>query len=51
LGSTTGSLSTKLLLWCAYGTFLASSLSSVLQIGQTDVELDDEFDEELAKAE
>lgn len=40
-GSTTGSFSTMLLVWCAYGTFRASSLSSVLHIGHT-VVVDDE---------
>lgn len=34
-GSTTGSFSTILFVWCAYGTLRASSLSSVLQMGQT----------------
>ena len=29
-------------MWCAYGTFLARSLSSVLHIGQTDVVMDDD---------
>lgn len=29
-------------MWCAYGTFLARSLSSVEQIGQTDVVSEDE---------
>lgn len=36
LGRTTGSSSTMLLVWSAYGTFRASSLSSVEHIGQTD---------------
>lgn len=29
-------------MWCAYGTFLARSLSSVEQIGQTDVVSEDD---------
>jgi hypothetical protein len=38
-GNTTGSFSTMLFVWCAYGTFLASSFSSVEQMGQTVVVL------------
>lgn len=41
-GNSTRSLSTWLFVWCAYGTFLASPLSSVLQIGQTDVVSEEE---------
>lgn len=34
-GKTTGSSSIELVVWCAYGTFLASSFNSVEHIGQT----------------
>lgn len=34
-GSTTGSFSTILLVWCAYGTLRASSFNSVLHMGHT----------------
>jgi hypothetical protein len=47
-GKTTGSFSTALLLWWAYGRFRASSLSSVEQIGQTDVVVEPAFELLLA---
>lgn len=35
------SFSTELFVWCAYGTCLASSFSSVEQIGHSDVVIDE----------
>lgn len=40
-----------LFVWCAYGTLRASSLSSVLQIGQTVVVDEDAFAEDDVNAE
>lgn len=51
LGSTTGSFSTMLFVWCAYGTLRASSLSSVLQMGQTVVVDEEALAEDDVKAE
>ena len=51
LGNTTGSFSTMLFVWCAYGTLRASSLSSVLQMGQTVVVDEEALAEDDVKAE